>query len=143
LSLFLSVKTARQAPSNPWNSCTIQIVFVLYRVVRVLHVLFQIARACPGWGINLVLSLQVVKERDTIGSQLIRRNDEVTLLYEKVKIMELTLHKGELQYKERLEDLRILKLEIRRLRCKNNMLQKSSESGDDLRLPAGVLLDTA
>jgi len=76
----------------------------------------------------------VVKERDTIGSQFIRRNDEVTLLYEKMKIMEMTLHKGELQYKERLEDMRILKLEIRRLRCRNNMLEKRNEAADGLRL---------
>ena len=76
----------------------------------------------------------MVKERDTIGSQFIRRNDEVTLLYEKMKIMEMTLHKGELQYKERLEDMRILKLEIRRLRCRNNMLEKRNEAADGLRL---------
>jgi len=75
-----------------------------------------------------------MKERDLIGAQLIRRNDEVSLLYEKIKIMNLTLHKGELQYKERLEDIRILKVEIHRVRCKNNMLEKRNQTTDDLRL---------
>jgi len=69
-----------------------------------------------------------------VGAQLLRRNDEVSLLYEKMKIMNLTLHKGELQYKERLEDIRILKLETRRLRCKNNKLQKDNEASDNVRL---------
>jgi hypothetical protein len=39
----------------------------------------------------------VVNERDVLGSQLIRRNDELALLYEKIKIQQSTLNKGELQ----------------------------------------------
>ena len=77
--------------------------------------------------------MQVVKERDLIGAQLIRRNDELTLLYEKMKIMKTMMHKGELQYNERLEDIRILKLEIRHLRCKNSVLERSVKAMDDLR----------
>jgi len=76
----------------------------------------------------------VVKERDLIGAELVRRNDELSLLYEKMRIVELTLHKGERQYKERVEDIRILKLEIRRLRCKLHLLEKKNEDLDDLRL---------
>ena len=85
----------------------------------------------------MFLLLQVVKERDLIGAQLIRRNDEVSLLYEKIKVIEMTLRKGELQYNDRLEDIRVLKLEIRNQRCKNNMLVKSTEATDDLRLIIG------
>ena len=81
-------------------------------------------------------ALQVVKERDLIGAQLTRRNDELTLLYEKVKINEMTLHKGELQYNERLEDIRILRLEIRHLRCKISVLEKKTQAMDDLRSAA-------
>ena len=51
----------------------------------------------------------------------------------------MTLHKGELQYKERLEDIRLLKLEIRHQRCRNNVLEKSNEVIDDLRLIGMVL----
>jgi len=78
--------------------------------------------------------VQAVNERNSIGVQLVRRNDEVSLLYEKIKIIEKTLHKGELQYSNRLEDIRLLKLEIRQQRCKNNMLEKSAEATNDLRL---------
>jgi len=64
----------------------------------------------------------------------VRRNDEVSLLYEKIKILEMTLHKGQCQYKERLEDIRLLKLEIRHQRCRNKMLQQGVQAVDDLRL---------
>ncbi|CAF4798088.1 unnamed protein product, partial [Rotaria magnacalcarata] len=58
----------------------------------------------------------VIAERDVLGTQLVRRNDELALLYEKLKIQQSTLNKGELQYKARLEDLRILKLELKKIR---------------------------
>ena len=38
---------------------------------------------------------QVISERDILGTQLIRRNDELALLYEKIKIQQSTLTKGE------------------------------------------------
>ena len=36
---------------------------------------------------------QVINERDILGTQLIRRNDELALLYEKLKIQQSTLKK--------------------------------------------------
>ena len=62
-----------------------------------------------------------------------RRNDELALLYEKIKIQQSTLTKGELQYNQRLDDVRILKLEIRKLRREKSILQKSVANVDDLR----------
>lgn len=55
---------------------------------------------------------QVINERDILGTQLIRRNDELALLYEKIKIMQSTLRKGEAQYQARMQDIRILKLKV-------------------------------
>ncbi|CAM4965858.1 unnamed protein product [Rotaria socialis] len=66
------------------------------------------------------LMLNVIAERDVLGTQLVRRNDELALLYEKLKIQQLTLNKGELQYKTRLEDLR-------------TSLQDNVSSTDDLK----------
>ena len=37
---------------------------------------------------------QVISERDILGTQLVRRNDELALLYEKIKIQKSTLDKG-------------------------------------------------
>ena len=53
--------------------------------------------------------------------------------------METTLYKGELQYNERLRDVRILKLEIRNLRCKNNILQKETQVIEDLRFGKRIM----
>ncbi|XP_013394677.1 cilia- and flagella-associated protein 58 [Lingula anatina] len=76
---------------------------------------------------------QVISERDILGTQLVRRNDELALLYEKIKIQQSTLNKGEIQYNQRLEDIRVLKLEIKKLRREKSILQKSVANVDDLR----------
>ena len=52
-------------------------------------------------------------ERDILGTQLIRRNDELALLYEKLKIQQSTLNKGEAQYSHRTEEIRQFKNIIR------------------------------
>ncbi len=64
---------------------------------------------------------------------MIRRNDELALLYEKIKIQQSTLNKGELQYSHRLEDIRILKLEIKKMRRERGILSKTVANVDDLR----------
>ena len=81
----------------------------------------------------MLILLKVINERDILGSQLIRRNDELSLLYEKIKIQQSTLNKGETQYSQRLEDIRILKLEIQKMRREKNMLSRSVSNVDDLR----------
>ncbi|KAL7753158.1 Cilia- and flagella-associated protein 58 [Sorochytrium milnesiophthora] len=75
----------------------------------------------------------VIQERDILGTQLIRRNDELALLYEKIKIQQSTLNKGEVQYRERLEDIRVLKLEIKKLRREKTILQHETTNVDALR----------
>ncbi|KFO32350.1 Coiled-coil domain-containing protein 147 [Fukomys damarensis] len=76
---------------------------------------------------------QVISERDILGSQLVRRNDELALLYEKIKIQQSVLNKGESQYNQRLEDMRILKLEIKKLRWEKGILAKSVANVEELR----------
>ena len=80
----------------------------------------------------------MISERDILGTQLVRRNDELALLYEKIKIQQSTLNKGEIQYNQRLEDIRVLKLEIRKLRRANNILNKSVANVGDLRYAKGT-----
>lgn len=58
---------------------------------------------------------QLINERDILSTQLIRRNDELALLHEKVKIQSNTLKKGEMQYQERIEELRHLKIKLQDL----------------------------
>jgi hypothetical protein len=64
---------------------------------------------------------------------LIRRNDELSLLYEKIRIQTSTLNKGEIQYRERLEDIRVLRLEIKRLRRERAILQTETQNVAGLR----------
>ena len=59
----------------------------------------------------------LMAERDILGTQLIRRNDELALLYEKIKILQITLGKGEVQYNERLEDIKLLRYKISEYKC--------------------------
>lgn len=54
----------------------------------------------------------VVADRDILGTQLVRRNDELQLLYEKIKIQQSTLTKGAVQFRETLGDVRLLKLKL-------------------------------
>jgi chromosome segregation ATPase len=58
----------------------------------------------------------VIGERDILGAQLIRRNEELSLLYEKIKIQQSTLQKGEIQYNERVAEVNRLRADIRK--CK-------------------------
>lgn len=49
---------------------------------------------------------------------------------------------GEIQYKSRVEDIRILKLEVKRLRRERGLLSKSVSSVDELRYDASMLYHT-
>lgn len=62
------------------------------------HIIFKYNIYFPKFYL-LYSSDIVVNERDILGTQLIRRNDELALLYEKIKIQQSTLSKGEAQYK--------------------------------------------
>merc|ERR1712070_165361 len=76
---------------------------------------------------------QVINERDILGTQLIRRNDELALLYEKLKIQQSTLRKGEAQYQERIQDIRILKLKISDLKRELQIAKHQVGQLDDLK----------
>jgi len=54
----------------------------------------------------------VIQERDLLAAQLIRRNDELALLQEKLRLQQSTLHHGELEYQRRLDDCRVLRLQV-------------------------------
>lgn len=48
----------------------------------------------------------VVNERDILGTQLIKRNQELSLLYEKIKLSQSNLTKGEIYFREKQGELR-------------------------------------
>eukprot|EP00948_MAST-09A_sp_MAST-9A-sp1_P003143 g3143.t1 len=71
---------------------------------------------------------QILAERDILGTQLIRRNDELALVYEKS-----TLKKGEAQYSERMQDIRILRLKIGDLTRKLDVTKRRLGNIDELK----------
>ncbi|XP_015433569.1 PREDICTED: cilia- and flagella-associated protein 58-like [Dufourea novaeangliae] len=75
----------------------------------------------------------VMNERDILGTQLVRRNDELSLQYSRIKVLHGTLQRGEAQYNQRLEDIRLLKLEVKNLRTEKTLLTKNINNMSDLR----------
>lgn len=76
---------------------------------------------------------QVIHERDILGTQLIRRNDELALLYEKIKIQQNALHNGEIQYQSKIEDIRLLLLKIKDLQRKISIAKGGAGNIDDVK----------
>jgi len=75
----------------------------------------------------------IISQRDILGTQLIRKNDELALLYEKIKIQQSTLAKGETQYWERINDIKLLNQKIRDLEREKKIYYKQSETIPDLK----------
>jgi hypothetical protein len=75
---------------------------------------------------------RILKERDILGSSLIRRNDEIALLYEKNKILQNNRCRGEHQYNARLDDIRILKIKMRDLKKRMATTTSGQAGGEDL-----------
>lgn len=74
-----------------------------------------------------------LNEKDLIGIQMIRRNDEIGLLNEKLHIIQMALDRGESQYNKRLDDIRLLKIEIGNLRSQRNLLTRGLANTADMR----------
>lgn len=76
---------------------------------------------------------QVINERDILGMQLIRRNDELALLYEKLRVMHSALRTGEAEFAARLDDIRLMKVKIKDLARENLLTKGSGAQIEDLR----------
>ena len=75
----------------------------------------------------------VLSERDVLGTQLIKRNDELGGLYEKIKVQQSTLNAGQRAYAERVEDTQALHVDIAALRSELAVLKASVQNIDLLR----------
>ncbi|KAL9190708.1 hypothetical protein ACHAXT_000414 [Thalassiosira profunda] len=74
----------------------------------------------------------VIDERDVLGTQLIRRNDEIVLLSEKITMLQNKQTRGETQYSSRLDDIRILKLKLKDLQRQLTISQGGQGGVEDL-----------
>ncbi|GBG28495.1 Cilia- and flagella-associated protein 58 [Hondaea fermentalgiana] len=66
----------------------------------------------------------IISERDILGSQLIRRNEELASLYEKIKLQMSALRKGESQFNALSGDLRSLQRTVRVLHRERKKLNE-------------------
>lgn len=76
---------------------------------------------------------EIISERDVLGTQLIRRNDELALWYEKIKIQQRTLQQGEIAYKQRLEESRGLMIRMAALKRELHIGKQQVANIDELK----------
>ena len=81
----------------------------------------------------------VINERDILGTQLIKRNEELALLYEKIKIQQSTLAKGESYFKERVDDILKLKAKISATKYELECIKQEVDCLPDLKKEATKL----
>lgn len=67
--------------------------------------------------------LKITNERDLLGSQLIRRNDELALIYEKLRVLQETHSNGEVAFRARIEDLRLLRAKMRQINWQSSLAE--------------------
>ncbi|XP_055588238.1 cilia- and flagella-associated protein 58 [Uranotaenia lowii] len=74
-----------------------------------------------------------INEKDLIKQQLTQRVDEINSLLEKQNMLNMALDRGESQYRDRLDDIRLLKIEISNLRSQRNLLARGLANTADMR----------
>lgn len=78
-------------------------------------------------------------EKDFISTQIIRRNDEIALLTEKLEVTQLALCRGESQYNDRLEDLRVLTIELKNSKATVDCLKANALKMENWKNQIGIL----
>uniref|UniRef100_A0A336MZC8 CSON008162 protein n=1 Tax=Culicoides sonorensis TaxID=179676 RepID=A0A336MZC8_CULSO len=76
---------------------------------------------------------EILHEKDLIGTQLVNRNDEIKVLKEKISIQQTALDRGDAEYQKRLNDIRLLKIEIQNLTSKCDILTRDAMKTADMR----------
>ncbi|OXB71697.1 UNVERIFIED_CONTAM: hypothetical protein H355_008750, partial [Colinus virginianus] len=75
----------------------------------------------------------ILTERDMLGTQLLKRKQELALLYEKIKIQQSTLEKGEAQYRARLNGISLLRRKVNAARRELGSVRSQVASVDELK----------
>lgn len=65
--------------------------------------------------------------------QLIKKNDELAIVYDKIRVQESALAKGYIEYRNRLHELRALKLKLNDLKREHTLLTGSCKNIEVLR----------
>ena len=90
--------------------------------------LANMLRAGEGMIKNLQKSYDdAIREKEVFGTELIRRNDELVVLCEKIKILQSTLAKGEVQFREKEGSIRNSMEQIAEQKAILDQLEKKSD----------------
>ncbi len=81
----------------------------------------------------------VLNERDILGTQLIKRNQELALLYEKNKLSHSNLAKGEIYFREKHNELKHLQEDLMSFRRELQRTQEQVACINDLKNEANAL----
>ena len=76
---------------------------------------------------------KVLRERASLDNKLAKVVADNEAFKKKVDVMERALNRGECLYKEREEDVRVLKLEVKRLRQEEANLQKTTQNMEEMK----------
>ncbi|EQC30530.1 hypothetical protein SDRG_11847 [Saprolegnia diclina VS20] len=75
----------------------------------------------------------VINDRDNLRAQLILRNEELKSLYEKIKIQKSTLNIGQVQYAERVKEVRALETRVLDLMAEHKKTEEQISCTGDLK----------
>ncbi len=81
----------------------------------------------------------VVNEQRVLNQQLIKRNDELAVLYEELKLQNSLLRKGQEQYREKQKEMRLLLETEKELQQQLDDVQADVEKYEELKTTIGVL----
>ena len=80
----------------------------------------------------------VMNERDILGAQLIKRNDELARLYERIRIQQSAMNKGDIQYRDSILELKTLTERSAQLRSELATIKSFISKIDALKLDVNV-----
>ena len=75
----------------------------------------------------------VISERDILGSQLVKRNEELSALYEKIKIQKSSISKAEAEYFSRRDQIKSMQRELQKSAVNLEQSRGKVEDVKDLR----------
>jgi len=75
---------------------------------------------------------KLISERDLVGTQLVRRNDEMACLNEKLKLQNTRMGCGEVHYNARVKDIQVLARELKETNRQNKLLEDRCGDRDSL-----------
>lgn len=76
---------------------------------------------------------KLLRERDLMANQMLRRTDESELLDREVTMLKHTIERSNGMYSDRLDDIKMMTNEIKSLRSQSNVLKRALQNTADMR----------